>query len=61
MVMNPGGSISKCREYETTGAVGQIFVFSIEAQTIRQWNGTDLIPDVDILFSNGVTISGLTV
>ena len=53
--------MSKCRDYEATGAVGQIFVFSIEAKTIRQWNGTDLIPVADILLSNGVTIPGSTV
>jgi Uma2 family endonuclease len=50
--------LTKCRDYHATGAVGQIFVFDIEATTIQTWNGTELVSVTDLLLGNGVTITG---
>ncbi len=50
--------LTKCREYGATGAVDQIFVFEIETRTIRTWNGTNLVPTVDLCLGNRVTIAG---
>jgi len=53
--------LTKCRDYEDSGRVGQIFVFNIEDKTIQTWNGGELVLVTDLLLKNGVTITGRTV
>lgn len=49
--------LEKCRAYQATGAVDQVFVFDIENQSIQSWNGSRLLSVPNILLGNGVTIT----